>query len=180
MQRFPYTDMMATVTGSDDPDVDCIVMPEVAMHLDARHFPVLIATWFGVPNPDIVLRYGEWLERMAALAAAEDTRLAVLGDITGFTERPGPDVRRAMAAAIERLQERHPGRILGVTTIIDQPVMRAVITMVLAITRRTLDLRPVKDFEQALARTFALLDEAGIPRPKELDAATYRRPSRPQ
>src|SRR5690606_32962106 len=76
VQRFPYTDMMATVTGSDDPDVDCIVMPEVAMHLDARHFPVLIATWFGVPNPDIVLRYGEWLERMAALAAAEDTRLA--------------------------------------------------------------------------------------------------------
>lgn len=163
-----------------DADIETIVLPEVALHLDARWFPVLIVTWFGLPVIGGVERYVTWLDRMAARAKVEDTRLVILGDTTRLEERPGPEVRAEMAAAIEGLQARHPGRFLGGSTIVAQPVMRAVLLMVLALTRRVLDMKPVKDFEQALERTFALLDEAGIPRPAGLDLASYRSPARPR
>lgn len=163
-----------------DPDTETVVLPEVAIHLGARHFPVLVVTWFGAPNPSIVDRYAQWLERMGERADAEGTKLVIVGDTTGMVGRPGPDVRRAMAAAIERVQLRHPGRVLGVTSIVAQPVMRAVFTMVLAITRQKLDIELVKNVPQALERTFALLDAAKIPRPEGLDATRYQRPARPQ
>jgi hypothetical protein len=160
-------------------DTESVVLPEVALHLSARHFPVLVATWFGVPNPEIIARYSDWLDGMGARAEVEGTKLVILGDTTELEGRPGPEVRRAMANALERLQARHPGRVVGITTIIGQPMMRAVITMVLAITRQKVNLKPVKDVQQALARTFELLDEAAIPRPAGLDS-TYRRPARPR
>jgi hypothetical protein len=165
------------VPGSD---IETIVLPEVALHLDARWFPVLVATWFGRTTVGAVERYAAWLDRMGVRAEAEGTRLVILGDTTRLEDRPGPDVRTAMAATIEGLQARHPGRFLGGSTIVAQPVMRAVLLMVLALTRRALDIKPVKDFEQALERTFALLDEAGIPRPAGLDAASYQGPARPR
>jgi hypothetical protein len=177
MQGFAGAAIIACVS---DPDTESIVLPEVAIHLSARHFPVLIVTWFGPPSPPSVERYAAWLERMGERAAAEGTKLAVIGDTTGMEGRPGPEVRRAMAAAIERLQTRHPGRVLGVTSIISQPMMRAVITMVLAITRQKIDLKPVKNVQQAIDRTFLLLDAAKIPRPAGLDGASYTRPARPR
>lgn len=161
-------------------DIETIVLPEVALHLDTRWFPVLIVTWFGHPSAGGVVRYEAWLDQMAARARAEGTKLVILGDTSRLEERPGPDVRTAMAAAIEGLHARHPGRFLGGSTIVAQPVMRAVLLMVLALSRRVLDMKPVKDFEQALERTFALLDAAGIPRPVGLDAASYRSPERPR
>lgn len=161
-------------------DSETIVVPGVALHLEARWFPVLVVTWFGTASGGAVERYAAWLDRMGERAKAADTRLVIVGDITRLEERPGPEVRAAMAAAIDRLQARHPQRFLGGSNIIAQPVMRAVLLMVLALTRRTLDMKPVKDLEQALARTFALLDEAGIPRPAGLDAASYRSPARPR
>ena len=164
----------------DGSEIETIVLPEVALHLDARWFPVLVATWFGVPTVRAVERYAVWLDQMGSRAAAEDTRLVIVGDTTRLEERPGPDVRTAMAAAIEGLHARHPGRFLGGSTIVASPVMRAVLLMVLALTRRVLDMRPVKDLEHALARTFELLDATGIPRPAGLDAATYQSPRRPR
>jgi hypothetical protein len=163
-----------------DADAETIVLPAIALHLEARWFPVLVATWFGVASVGVVERYVAWLDRMGQRAEAEGTRLVLVGDTTRLEDRPGPDVRAAMAAAIDRLTTRHPGRFLGGSTIVAQPVMRAVLLMVLALTRRTLDMKPVKDLEHALARTFALLDQAGIPRPAGLDAASYRAPARPR
>ena len=71
---------------------------------------------------------------------------------------------------------KHPGRLLGVTTIVGPPMMRAVIIMVLALTRDKLNWKPVKNLQQALERSFSLLDEAKVSRPEGLDAKTYRRP----
>ncbi len=153
---------------------------DAAMHLSARHFPVLVATWFGRPNPEIVAYYADWLERLGDRAAVANTRIVVLGDTTGLEERPGPEVRRAMANALDRLEARHPDRVAGVTTVISSPFMRAVVSMVLAITRSRLDIRPVKDIAQGFERTIALLDAAGLPRPPGFDLAAYRRPDRPR
>lgn len=161
-------------------DTESFVLLEAAMHLDARHFPVLMVTWFGKANPELVEYYGDWLERMGARAAVAATQLVVLGDTTALEERPGPEVRRAMARAMDRMQARFPGRVAGVTTVISSPVMRAVITMVLAITRHKLDVKPVKDLSEGFARTLALLEVAGIPRPAGFDEASYQRPERPR
>ncbi len=163
-----------------DNDIETIVLPEVAIHLDARHFPVLIATWFGVPNPPIVEHLSAWFDRMCIRAEAKGTKFVFLGDTTGMEQQPGPDVRRAIVVGIEGVLARHPGRLIGVTTIVGPPMMRAVITMVLALTRNKLNWKPVKNMQQALARSFALLDEAKIRRPQGLDVTTYRRPPRPR
>lgn len=163
-----------------DSHIETVVLPDVALHLDARWFPVLVVTWFGIPTTGAVARYSLWLDRMGLRAEAEGTRLVIVGDTTRLEERPGPEVRTAMVAAIEGLAERHAGRFLGGATIIGQPVMRAVLTMVLVLSRRTLDMKPVKDMGSALARAFELLDHARIPRPPGLDAATFRSPARPR
>lgn len=163
-----------------DADIETIVLPKVALHLDARAFPVLVVTWFGSPSAEAVERYTAWLERMGARAEAEGTKLVIVGDTTRLDERPGPDVRTVMAAAIDRLQHRHPGTFLGGSMIVAQPVMRAVLFMVLALTRRKLDMQPVKDLEHAFTRSFGLLEAAGIGRPAGLDPASFRSPARPE
>lgn len=163
-----------------DDESEAFALPGVGLHMEARWFPVLVATWFGTASVSAVERYATWLARMGARAEAGGTRIVILGDITRLEQRPGPDVRAAMAAAIDGLVTRHPGRFLGGSTIVGQPIMRAVLLMVLALTRRSLDMRPVRDLEEGIARSFALLDGAGIPRPPGLDAASYRSPERPR
>ena len=152
-----------------DPDIECVVLPAVAVHLSARHFPVIIATWFGT-------HLSAWFERMCARAEAEGTKIVFIGDTTDMEQQPGPEVRRTMAQGIQRVLTKHPGRLLGVTTIVGPPMMRAVIIMVLALTRDKLNWKPVKNLQQALERSFSLLDEAKVSRPEGLDAKTYRRP----
>jgi len=176
VQVFPLQVILRGVPGAD---IELIVLPQVALHLNARWFPVLVATWFGTATVEAIERYAAWLDGMAVRASAEGTKVVILGDTTSLEDRPGPEVRTAMAAAIEGLQARNPGCILGGSTIVAEPVMRAVLLMVLALTRRKLDMKPVKDFAHGLERTFALLDEAGIPRPAGLDVASYERPARP-
>jgi cytochrome P450 family 110 len=39
-----------------------------------------------------------------------NTWIVMIGDTTGMKEQPGPDMRRAMAGGIERVQARYPGR----------------------------------------------------------------------
>lgn len=163
-----------------DPDIECVVLPEVAVHLSARHFPVIIATWFGVPNPAVITHLSAWFERMCTRAEAEGSKVVFIGDTTDMEQQPGPEVRRAIAEGVQRVLAQHPGRLLGITTIVGPPMMRAVIIMVLALTRDKLNWKPVKNLQQALERSFALLDEAKIPRPEGLDAATYRRPPQPR
>jgi len=172
------TSLSSPAVAEADTDIECVVLPEVAVHLSAQHFPVIIATWFGTPNQQIVTHLGTWFERMCARAEAENTKVVFIGDTTGMEQQPGPEVRREIASGIQRVVAQYPGRLLGVTTIVGPPMMRAVIIMVLALTRDKLNWKPVKNLPQALERSFALLAEVGIARPKGLDAATYRRPPR--
>ncbi|MCA9649810.1 MAG: hypothetical protein KC501_07875 [Myxococcales bacterium] len=159
-------------------DVETIVEPEVSLHMDATFFPVLCVTWFGVISPTTVTGYMNWLDRMATRAAEEGTRVSILGDITGLESRPGPEIRRSMAKAIDELATRHGRTLMGGVTIIADPFMRAILSMVVAISRREFELKPVRTFAQAVERTFALLDAEGIARPEGLEQRT--RPERPQ
>lgn len=151
----------------------------VTLHLSTQYFPIVIATWFGVPSVNIIERYGAWLNRMADRAKKQGTKVVLLGDFT-TAARPTPEVRRAMATAIERLTERHGDGFLGGSTIIGQPLMRAVVTMVLALTRQKIDFKPVKSLAAGFERTRQLMDAAGIPWPEGFDPKTYERPQGPQ
>lgn len=149
------------------------------MHLNAEHFPVLLPTWFGNPSVPSVECFIDWLDRMAARAKQEGTKVVLMGDLTQ-AQRPTPEVRRALARSLDRFEARNGDGFIGGSTIIGQPLMRAVVTMVLALTRVKIDFRPVKSLAAAFERTRRLLDAAGIPWPEGLDPDTYERPKLPQ
>lgn len=159
-------------------DTETLVFPGVALHMSAQHFPILIATWFGVPNAEITNRYTAWIIDQAIRAKNEGTKFVILGDFT-TAARPSPEVRRAMATGVQRITDDYGDIFLGGSTIISQPLMRAVVSMVLALTRQKIDFKPVKSAEAAFERTRELLDKAGIPWPAGLDPRTYERPKRP-
>lgn len=156
-----------------------LVYPGVAMYLSARYFPVLIATWFGDPSVEIARRYVDWLEQMTIRAKEEGTKVVVLGDTTTVS-RPSPEVRRAIALALAGFLDRNGDGFVGGATIIDKPLMRAVITTVMALTRNRPNFKPVKSLEAAFERIQELLQDAGIPWPEGLDPQTYQRPARPE
>lgn len=161
-----------------DSDIETIVLPGVAMHLDATYFPVLCATWFGVPSVKVVEGYVRWIDRMASRAEAEGTKIALLGDSTRIEGRPGPEIRRAMGRELSAFADRHPGTMLGGATVIGDPLMRAVISVVVALSRREFRLKPVRSFDKAVARVREVLTEAGIPMPAGLEERPE--PSRPE
>lgn len=159
-------------------DFETIVLPGVAMHLDATFFPVLCATWFGTPSVEVVEAYIGWIDRMATRADAEGTKLVLLGDSSRIEGRPGPEIRRAMGKAISGLTNRHPGTLLGGATVIGDPLMRAVISIIVALSRRGFRLTPVRSYDKAVESVREILTEAGIPVPDGLDDRPT--PSRPE
>ncbi len=163
-----------------DPDIEIIDLPGLVLHLSAEHFPALLVTWFGVPRVELVERYSQWLLRMAARAEAEGTKLAILDNTASLDGLPGPEVRRAMATAMEGLTTSHPGVLLGAVVVMTNPFMRAAVTMVLAISRQEFEVKPQKDLGQGVAHVLSLLERAGIARPAGLDPQTYRAPERPR
>ncbi|MEM9453865.1 MAG: hypothetical protein AAGF11_06775 [Myxococcota bacterium] len=160
-------------------DIEIVELRGVTVYLSAEHFPVLIPTWFGNPSVPSVERFIDWLDRMAARAKQEGTKVVLMGDLTQ-AQRPSPEVRRALAHALDRFHGRNGDGFLGGSTIIGQPLMRAVVIMVLALTRTQINFRPVKSLAAAFERTRRLLDAAGIAWPEGLDPDTYERPKPPK
>ena len=158
--------------------IEILRAPGVMLHLSARHFPVLIVTWFGMPSVGVAERYVDWIDRMAARAKEEGTKVVILGDTTD-SGQPSPEVRRAMARALERLAERNGDGFIGGTTIINNPFVRAAITIVLTLVRAKIDFKPVRSVEAAFERIQDLLHREGIPWPEGLDPQTYERPPPP-
>lgn len=152
----------------------------VSIVLNPEHFPVVVATWFGTPTHAVVDAYLQWLSGVTKRAQEEGTRFVVIGDTTGMDERPGPELRRHLASAIDKFQAEAGDTVLGVMTIFSNPLMRAVVTMTLFITQRQLQLVPVKGMAEAIDRARELLRQAGVEPPAGLDAETYRRPADPR
>ena len=152
---------------------------EGSIVFNSEHHPVLFVTWFGAPTTAVVDAYSKWLSELSARARDEQTRFVIIGDSTRLSERPNPTIRRQMAEAVNRFEDDANNALLGVLTIIDSAMMRTAIKMTVYLTRGTFPIAPVKDLDEALTRAFALLDEAGLPRPEGLDASTYRPPLHP-
>lgn len=152
---------------------------EGSIVFNAEHYPVLFVTWFGVPTSSVVEAYSKWLHELSARAHHENRRFVIIGDTTRLSERPSPTIRRHMAEAVNRFNDAAGDKLLGVVTIIDSVMMRAAIKMTIYLTRRTIPITPVSSLDEAMARAFALLDEAGVPHPEGLDLSTYRPPLHP-
>lgn len=159
-------------------DIKPVVLDDGAIHFDARYFPVLFVTWFGVISEPGVEIYRDWVGLMASRARDESTRMFVVEDITE-SELPTPDVRKNLARTLKQMAEIHGDLYLGGAMILPHAFMRAAFTIVKTLSGRMLDYKPVKGLEAALERAFSALDAAGIARPEGLDVATHRRPERP-
>lgn len=164
-----------TVVGS----IESCTSAQASIVFNSEHYPILFVTWFGIPTPAVVTGYTEWLFRMAERARSEGTRFVVIGDTTSMGGRPGPDVRRLLAQAMDDVTERTGDRFLGALTIIDGGLMRAVVTMTLYLARKKFAITPVRSLAEALPKAYEILDKAGQARPPGLDLETYERPSHP-
>ena len=171
----PYTGIIRPVLDSN---IKTIAFDDGAAHFDARYFPVVLITWFGVISEPGIQIYSEWVDRMASRASEESTRMFLIEDISDC-ERPTPEVRRLLGRTLTQLAKRHGTLYLGGSMIIPSAFMRAAFTIVKVLAGNLLDYKPVKCVEDAMERAFSMLDEAGIERPEDLDPATYRRPDRP-
>ncbi len=167
-----------TIRAVSDPDIKPVVLDDGAIYFDARYFPVLFVTWFGVISEPGVKIYSEWVGRMANRAHEGSTRMFVVEDITD-SELPTPDVRKMLADTLKQMAELHGDLYLGGAIIIPNTFMRAAFTIVKTLSGRLLDYKPVGGLDEAMARGFAMMDAAGIARPAGLDAVSLRRPERP-
>lgn len=161
-----------------DSDIKPVVFDDGAIYFDARHFPVVFITWFGVISKAGLSIYSEWIDRMASRAREESTRMFMVEDINEC-ELPTPEVRRALAHTLKQLAGRHGNLYLGGSMILPSAFMRAAFTIVKVLSGNLLDYKPVKGLDDAVARGFAMLDAAGLERPRGLDLKTYRRPEWP-
>lgn len=161
-----------------DPDVKPVVLEDGAVHFDARCFPIVFITWFGVISEPGVRIYSEWIDRMASRAAEGSTRMFLIEDISEC-ELPTPEVRQVLGRTLKALSDRHGKLYLGGSMILPSAFMRAAFTIVKMLSGNTLDYKAVKGLEDAMARAYAMLDAAGLARPERLDLASYRRPARP-
>ncbi len=161
------------------PDVESYTSPEVALVFSAEHYPVLMVTWFGAPTEASVDAYAAWLNGFVERNEADDARFVIVGDTTGMTERPPPDVRRKMATVLDDFAQKNEGHLLGVITLVDGMLMRAIVKMTLLLTRQDIMVSPARSLEDALPKAFEILSEAGITPPPSLSVESYRRPDRP-
>ena len=117
----PYTGIIRPVLDSN---IKTIAFDDGAAHFDARYFPVVLITWFGVISEPGIQIYSEWVDRMASRASEESTRMFLIEDISDC-ERPTPEVRRLLGRTLTQLAKRHgtlylsDERLVFVPTILD-------------------------------------------------------------
>jgi hypothetical protein len=146
--------------------------------IDPRGWPIVIATWFGEPTELLVDRYFAAHDVILDRARKARERIVLITDAFA-TERPSAKARKR----ITDLTAAQPSDVMALTVasyvVIENPMIRGVVTALSWVNPKMAESQNVATITIALERALASLDQAGIPRPKGLTPAGYRRPSRP-
>ncbi len=164
--------ILATVEG-----IEHHTSGDSSLTLDARHFPLLIATWRNTMSPELAHEGTSWVTRMAERARAEDVAFILVSDTTRLTTKPRLEVGNGIAACIDHINERDPGRFLRLLVVVRSRMMRAFIAMVLWMLERKFRISTASTIASALETARSLLENTGISPPESLDPSTYRLPS---
>jgi len=147
-----------------------------AVTLDARWFPVVIATWSGTTDVGHVDTYNAWLDAQVARARRERTRIALINDGLDSV-RPSAAVRQRFVASSRTRAVEQRDCVVSSFVVVRGAFLLGVIASVLSMLGIGVRLSTVADTRVALERSLARLDALGVPRPAGLDPASYVRPT---
>ena len=144
--------------------------------VDERHWPVVFSTWFGEPNAAAVTRYFEKHAGLLARARQAKSGFVIVND-TKFTGRPSGKVRRLIADETNALPADAMALTLGTVIVVESAIIRAIVTALTWILPSMKDSVVAGDLRAGIERAFLMLDERRVPRPPDLSAGGYRRPT---
>jgi hypothetical protein len=145
---------------------------------DARHFPVLIATWFGEPTERLVRRYFAWSDEVASEAYERRERYVIIADNTK-ARRPQPQTRALIATLIDAGPAAKTDRIVESFAVFDSALVRGAVTAMQWLSKKDWNLTTTATVQQAITAALAVLAKHGLRRPPGLSAERYVAPSRP-
>ena len=102
--------------------------PSVRLELDARHFPVLTATWAGMVTTEILDRYFEARAPYLRHAEALGLRTVVVTDMS-LQEAPNSVIRRYIAEQGKLIDPDFPS-LLGYVVVVPSRVLRGMVTAI--------------------------------------------------
>jgi hypothetical protein len=144
--------------------------------VDAKHWPVIFATWFDEATENAVTRYFEAHDKLLVRARGAREKFILVTD-AAHSKRPSAKVRKLIADKTNAHPADAVDLTLGSLIVVENALMRGVVTALTWILPRMKDSEVVGNITEAIDRSLAILDAKGIARPTGLTAARYRRPA---
>lgn len=138
---------------------------------DARHWPVVIATWVGNADLDSVRKFFDWNHEVIDKARGEKGYVIITD--ADRASRPPPDVRRLVAQLTDAMPADSTALNVGNYIVITSALVRGALTAMQWISRDRWATVQVASMAEAISRAFLDLDQAGIRRPTTLDPNAY-------
>lgn len=150
-----------------------------AIVVHEESWPIVTSTWFGPATEPLVVGYFARTDGHVSLAKARGERFAMITD-TYATAPPPAKVRQRIAELSGTHGPRAKPYVVGSFTVIENPLIRGVVTALSWIDSTMADTTNVGSYEAALAAAIAALSRAGIEAPAQLPTrqADPRRASR--
>jgi hypothetical protein len=155
-----------------------LVDGEASIVIDARLWPIVIATWFGRPSETLVEQYFTAHDRYLQRARDERGKLVLITD-TFATERPSPVARKRIVELTKMQAPDTRSLTLESYIVIENAVIRGVVTALAWVYPQMSESQNVASLGVALERARLSLMEAGLRPPVDLVASAYARPARP-
>ena len=142
--------------------------------LDDTHFPIVIMTWRGPASAALLAMFEEFVGEQLDRAADQGCRLVCLHDCL-LAEGPTKHLRRPVVELGARLKPRiERGRMLTIM-VLDQVVIRTLMSAVVVINRAAERIRVCPDLRRGIDLALQIVEE-GMARPAALHPDAYRAP----
>lgn len=137
--------------------------------IDTSHPPLLITTWFGKPSLTLAEAYAKWFTDYVERCKVTGRRFVILDDASRAA-RPTPPVRGRLA------QVKCPREVvIDRIVVVDSAAIRGAVTALSWATGNTIKTCP--RVEDGIRDCLALLDEAGLARPRNFEFEPAKRSS---
>ena len=131
---------------------------------DARHFPLVVITWFGEMNEATYRQFHDWMCSVVERAQAEGTKVAMVNDARN-ARRPPPTVRKYIAELTDSMVGEFEAYSVDNFIVIDNALVRGALTAMQWLSNARWGVRPVPSLAEALERALRLLEAENIPVP---------------
>jgi hypothetical protein len=145
---------------------------------DIRHFPILIATWFGEPTESLVRAYFAWSDEVAREAIENGQRYVIISD-NAHARRPSPTVRKLVATLIDEGPAAETDRVITSFVVFESALVRGAVTAMQWLSRKDWNLVTTATVQQAVAGALGVLKQHRLPLPARLSSSTYVTPEAP-